>query len=101
MNNKIEAVVKSAVKEMNEELGSENLAEPSSGTGLYGANGNLDSIGLVSLLMDIEERVTDEFDCDVSLTDERAMSRKNSPFRTIKTLSDYIYKLLEKEKVSE
>ena len=63
-------------------------------TELYGSNGQLDSMGLVAFLVDIEESFQDE-DINISLSDERAMSQSNSPFRNVKTLTDYIATLLK------
>ena len=61
---------------------------------LYGANGHLDSMGLVVLLIDIEESLLDE-DLQVTLSDERAMSQSKSPFRNVQALVDYIDALLK------
>jgi hypothetical protein len=46
-------------------------------------------MGLVNVIIDIESRFLDE-DIEVSLTSESAMSRRNSPFRTVETLADFI-----------
>jgi acyl carrier protein len=64
---------------------------------LFGANAKLDSLGLVTLLLDIEQEINDQFDALISLVDERAMSQTKSPFRTIGTLTDYIEKLIEEQ----
>jgi acyl carrier protein len=61
---------------------------------LYGKNGRLDSLGLVNLIVAVEERVSREFGAELVLADSRAMSQKNSPFRTVQTLVDYVSLLL-------
>lgn len=61
-------------------------------TSLYGAEGYLDSMALVSLLIDIEDACM-ERGIEITLSDERAMSQKNSPFRSVATLADYIESL--------
>lgn len=66
-------------------------------TELYGKNGNLDSMGLVSFLIDIEESLLDR-DIQISLSDERAMSQTRSPFRSVETLTDYIETLVTEQK---
>ncbi len=58
-------------------------------TALYGQNGELDSMGLVSFLIDVEESLQDS-NIQISLSDERAMSQTKSPFRNVQTLTDYI-----------
>jgi acyl carrier protein len=55
--------------------------------------GNLDSLGLVTLVVDLEERLLDDFGVAVALASERALSRKQSPYRTVGTLSDYVVAL--------
>ena len=61
---------------------------------LFGSGGNLDSLGLVSLLVIIEQNIEEEFDTNITIADEKAMSQKNSPFRTVSALIDYIELLL-------
>lgn len=63
-------------------------------TPLYGAGSYLDSLGLVTLLVTLEQDVTEAFKSTVSLMDEQAMSLTHSPFRTIGTLADYIESML-------
>ena len=58
-------------------------------TALFGKDSILDSMGLVNVIIDIESRFLDE-DIEISLTSESAMSRRNSPFRTVETLADFI-----------
>ena len=62
---------------------------------IYGKGSPLDSVGFVSLMLDIEQAVADELNIDITLVDARAMSQKHSPFRTIKSLAEYIGKLSE------
>ena len=68
-------------------------------TVLFGEHGRLDSLGLVSLILDVEGQVEADFDMSVSLTSERAMSRQTSPFRSIDTLADYIAELLNEQPI--
>jgi acyl carrier protein len=55
----------------------------------FGPTSPLDSLGLVALLLDIEEALQ-ERGCAVVLSDERAMSQTRSPFRTVQSLVAYI-----------
>lgn len=68
-------------------------------TSLFGTDGILDSMGLVNLVVALEERIQDEYDVAITLADERAMSRSKSPFRTVTTLAEYIEELLREEGV--
>ena len=58
-------------------------------TVLLGENSVLDSMGLVNVIVDIESIFLDD-GIEITLTSEKAMSRKNSPFRTIETLAEFI-----------
>lgn len=59
-------------------------------TQLIGASAVLDSLGLVQLILEVEQRLADAHDVQVTLADERAMSQQRSPFRTVTSLADYI-----------
>ncbi len=58
-------------------------------TPLFGEAGVLDSVGLVSLVVAVEQALQDELGIQVSLADERALSQQNSPYRTIESLASY------------
>jgi acyl carrier protein len=55
----------------------------------FGPTSPLDSLGLVALLLDIEEALQAR-GYEVVLSDERAMSQTRSPFRTVASLVAYI-----------
>jgi acyl carrier protein len=59
-------------------------------TFLIGEGAVLDSLGLVTAVLEIERRLADEHEVVMVLADERAMSRRNSPFRSVHALADYI-----------
>ena len=65
-------------------------------TVLFGQSGQLDSLGLVNLIVATEQKIEEEFGVAMTLADEKALSHESSPFRTIGTLVDYISLLLEK-----
>lgn len=58
-------------------------------TRLFGLGGVLDSLGLVSVVVELEQRLSDLEGREVSLMNDRAMSQSRSPFRTVRTLADY------------
>ena len=95
MRNKIKEIIVKSLLDLNEELEYKELNNPTEETRLYGGKGLLDSLGLVSFTTDLEERISDEFDKDIILADEKAMSQRTSPFRDVKSLIIYIQKLLD------
>jgi acyl carrier protein len=60
-----------------------------SSTVLFGREGYLDSLGLVSLVVSTEQALQDELNLTVSLADEKALSQRHSPYRTVGSLADY------------
>lgn len=99
MNNKaILDLVINAVKEIAEALGTPELKDPVGGTRLYGGEkGTLDSLNLVRLITDLEEKISETFGKEIIIADERAMSQKTSPFKNVQSLADYILLLLAEE----
>ena len=95
MKEKIMEIIIETLKNLNEELENDKLGNPTEKTELYSKNGTLDSLALVTLITDLEERISEEFNKNITLADERAMSLKNSPFRDVESLANYILKLLE------
>ena len=95
MSEEIEKIIVDLLIELNEELEGNPLENPTKETKLYGGGGALDSLALVSVITDLEERISDEFDEDIVLADEKAMSQRTSPFRNVKSLTIYIQKLLK------
>jgi len=74
------------------ELGEDelSLSEDLSGdTQLFGEDGVLDSMGLVSLVIAVEQAIEDRFGKTVSLADEKALSQSKSPYRSVAILADY------------
>lgn len=57
---------------------------------LYGGGGPLDSMSLVNLLVDLEDLIEEDFGISITLADEKAMSRRTSPFSRVKYLVEYI-----------
>ena len=91
----IEVIYNSIDEEINSLPSRKEPLEKSEDTVLFGSSDGLDSLDLVNLIIGVEEAVGDEFDSEIALADESAMSEENSPYRTVKTLADYILTLLE------
>jgi acyl carrier protein len=59
-------------------------------TVIVGPEAVIDSIGVVSLIVDIEQRLEMDHQVSVTLANDRAMSQRSSPFRTPAVLTDHI-----------
>ncbi len=92
---KIRSLILEAVEEINDDLEKRVAVDRGAAAPLYGKEGVLDSLSLVSLIVAVEQAIDDEFDVAVTLADSRAMSEKSSPFRTAGSLTDYALRRLE------
>jgi len=90
MREQIFTLVRDAVTDLNDELQYETLENPTEETVLFGGDDGIDSLSLVRLVVDIEQRIQEEIGKKASLTDERAMSAKRSPYRSVGALTDFI-----------
>jgi acyl carrier protein len=63
-------------------------------TVLVGKDAVLDSLGVVSLIVEVEQRVEEAHGVSVTLANDRAMSQRNSPFRTIGVLTDHLLSMV-------
>lgn len=72
------------------ELGRPELLSATDETHLIGAQSPLDSIGLVTLIADLEGDILAATGKSVTLADEKAMSLTLSPFRKVGTLVEYV-----------
>lgn len=94
MNNQksIVNLVYAVIDEVNMDLPSTQKLKKSLDTQLYGDKSEIDSLSLVNVVVLTEQKIEDEFNITINLADEKAMSQKNSPFRTIETFVEYIEK---------
>jgi len=83
-------LVKSSVEEMSEELGYESLRSVSADTALFGGADGIDSLSLVRIVAEVERAAEEKFGKRIVLADERAMSRRNSPFRTVGSIAELL-----------
>ena len=88
-------IIKFLEEFLKEEL--EDTIELSMDSKLFGGGGPLDSMALVSLIVDLEEFIEDEYGKTITLANEKAMSRRTSPFSRVQNLIDYIKEQLNSD----
>jgi acyl carrier protein len=86
-------VILSALRDVLESQGVAELPALDETTRLIGRSAALDSMGLVTLIVEVEQRLEEAFDLVVVLADDRAMSQTRSPFLSVATLADYVMQL--------
>ncbi len=94
---KIQEIIFSALKNINEERDADKQIGLTPVTPLFGEKASLDSLSLVSLIVDVESGITELIGKPISLTDDRAMSQIPPPFSDVTALVNYI-SLLVSEK---
>lgn len=90
----VENIIFQALTTLNQERGSDNQVDVGHGTALFGPDAVLNSLELVSVMVDIETLAADKFGQPVSLTDDTAMERDPVPFVNVSALTAYILELL-------
>jgi acyl carrier protein len=76
-----------SVVEENPDLDQTRFEEDSD---LFGGDSTLDSLMLVSFVVELEKKIENVYGVYLALADERAMSAPVNPFKTVSTLADYI-----------
>ena len=97
MQDKITQIVLNAIHTIGEMEDKEEFLNPTEDLRLFGGRGVMDSLNIVMLIAEVEDQIQDELDCSITLADDRAMSQKTSPFRSVTSLVKYIQQLLDEQ----
>ena len=90
----VRTIIFRALANINEERDPVEQLEINNETKLFGAEAVLDSLSLVSVIVDVESAISESSGRDIILTDDRAMSQPVSPFSDVTSLTNYILLLL-------
>ena len=96
-NEKIMQSVFAAIDELNGQLPKGEKIEKTVDAALFGDSGKLDSLGLVSLVTTLEQRIEEDFGMTVTILEEIEVLENENPFKTIRTLVDYVTSTLEQK----
>lgn len=97
----IQEIVLDAVAEFNRQMAESERIPVAPETRLLGKESTVDSLGLVGLIVLVEQKIGEAFDVPVTLVNEDAMSRGKSPFRSIQTLIDHVASRLVAARLSD
>ena len=87
-----------SIDEVNSQMSKDEQLIKSPDTVLYGESSLIDSIGLINIIVTVEQNIEDDFEKSITLADQKAMSQKQSPFKTVVSLAKYIQILIEEKK---
>ena len=90
-------IVLNQVRSLVETLPESQKFDVTEQTVLFGRDSNIDSLSLVSVIVDLEMLFSDDHGFDISLTDDRAMTREISPFDSVTSLVDYIFEIINEK----
>lgn len=94
--NDTHSILKEAIAEVNGQFAEVNiLYEPD--FLLLDPDSNIDSVALVSLFILLEEAIEEKFSKSVTVINEDAMEREDSPFKSVGSLKAYLDILVEGE----
>lgn len=92
-SDQVDALIFRALDAINAEREPDEQIKPTPTTALFGIDAELDSLSFVSLIADVEESLILDYGLTISLADDRALAREESPYASVETLRDYILEL--------
>jgi len=93
----ITTIVINQLVELNETFADTQKIKVNENTVLFGNGSSIDSLSLVSVIVDLEMLFSDEHGVDISLTDDRAMTREISPFDSVASLVNYLFEIINEK----
>lgn len=88
-----QSIVYDAIRTLNDERGIDEQIPLELTTALFGIDSTVDSLGLVSLIVDVETALSQHTGRQISLMNDDAMSRDVMPFASVDTLADFILEI--------
>ena len=89
--NSVKKIVIDSLMSVLDENGIKNISIDDN-TEIFGSKSIIDSLQLISLIVKIEEDVYDQVGKEIIVVDEAAVIIGNSPFQTVKSLTEFVDK---------
>jgi len=90
-------VIYEAIADLNDDKSEDEKVAATMDAILFGPESGLDSLDLVSLIVDVEGGASDLLDKSVSLSDDNAMDQDPVPFTSVASMLDYIMGLADEK----
>lgn len=87
-------VVRAAVDDLNATQPDEDRFDPTDVALLAGDGGTLSSLSIVTLVLGVEERLSEALSRSVQLFNEALIAQPDGPFRTVGSFVDYVQKVV-------
>jgi acyl carrier protein len=98
VNEKVLQCIYEAIDEANLSRDGSPPIEKSLETPIQGAEGGLDSLGLINFVVAVEEAVERELGVAIVLGDDRALDQDPSPFESVRALAAYTETLIDEQR---
>jgi acyl carrier protein len=95
----VEAMIIDAINALNEDIDGPATIAAGPDTVLFGERAEIDSLSLVSVIVDVETALLNDHGIELALVDDRALSRDASPFTDVQALKAHVLELV-RERVS-
>ena len=89
---RIEDVVKEVIIDLNAWRNPTDQISYSDSLTLMGKNASIDSLTFITFITELEQKLSEKYGKNISLTDESALIAEPSPYNSIKSLLGYIEK---------
>lgn len=100
MQERLLKIILGVISELNERRDEKIVTDNLMDVSFYGNSAVFDSMQLVNFLARVEEAIEDEFDVEISLTSEKAVSQRISPFSSTRRLIEFAIGELEESGVA-
>jgi D-alanine--poly(phosphoribitol) ligase subunit 2 len=91
----IEQIIFKCIEELNRQLSPESKLQNSLDAILVGEGGALDSLGLITLIVSLEEAVQEETGICMALLEEELLVDSEGPFHTVGSIVNWIISKLD------
>ena len=80
-----------SLKELNEDLNIKEFENITDETLIFEL---LDSVAVLDLILDLEDRIEKKYGKYIQIANEESMDVKKTPFKNVKTLTEYLERLI-------
>ena len=92
MSDSIEKIIFDTIDQINDDLGV-NIIKASD-SDLVGGESPLDSLGVITLLMELENNIEDSFGIELTLVNDDVLSNEKNPLSNVNTLKIHLEKII-------
>ena len=89
--NSIIEIIFTSIKEVNENQPSNNKLKLKKDELLVSDKSKIDSLGLITLLVNIEDKINKTYNVRLNLLEENYISDEKTPFQTIDNLAEWLH----------